>query len=188
MYKTHATIISEHALKTPQGLLNVITFTFSTIQQPLSTSLNQLNDIDVNGIESKYLFGSKRAGLKYARENIVKLFWDIQELKKESLTDVEIVCKAVRLFMEIPGLGCVKASFVCQMLGFNVACIDSHNLERLGMALKDVTCEQAFKNHTTWVDNPNYQDGNGQLWGSYKHKDKTVFFHYCEDSLGKYIP
>ena len=58
----------------------------------------------------------------------------------------------------------------------------------IGMALKDVTCEQAFKKHTTWVVNPNYQDGNGQIWGSYKHKDKTVFFHYCEDSLGKYIP
>ena len=107
MYNTHAIEISEHALKTPKGLLDVITFTFSTIQQPLSSSLNQLNDIDINGIDSKYLFGSKRKGLKYARENIVKLFWDVQELKKESLTDVEIVCKAVRLFMEIPGLGCV---------------------------------------------------------------------------------
>ena len=103
MYNTHATIISEHALKTPQGLLSVITFTFSTIQQALSTSPAQLDDIDINGIESKYLFGSKREGLKYARKNIVKLFWDVQELKKESLTDVEIVCKAVRLFMEIPG-------------------------------------------------------------------------------------
>ena len=58
----------------------------------------------------------------------------------------------------------------------------------IGMALKDVTCEQAFKKHTTWVDNPNYQDGNGQLWGFYQYKNKTVFFHYCEDSLGKYIP
>ena len=58
----------------------------------------------------------------------------------------------------------------------------------IGMALKDVTCEQAFKKHTTWVDNPNYQSGNGQLWGSYKYKGKTVFLHYCEDSLGKYIP
>jgi len=148
MYKTHAIEISEHALKTPKGLLDVITFTFSTIQQPLSTSLNQLNDIDINGIDSKYLFGSKRNGLKYARENIVKLFWDVQELKKESLTDVEIVCKAVRLFMEIPGLGCVKASFVCQMLGFNVACIDSHNLNRLGMALKDVTIPTSLTEKT----------------------------------------
>ena len=58
----------------------------------------------------------------------------------------------------------------------------------IGMALKDVTCEQAFKKHTTWVDNPNYKAGSNELWGSYKHKGKTVFFHYCEDSLGKYIP
>ena len=58
----------------------------------------------------------------------------------------------------------------------------------IGMALKNVTCEQTFKKHTTWVVNPNYEDGNGQLWGSYKHKGKTVFFHYCEDSLKKYIP
>ena len=31
MYNTHAIEISEHALKTPKGLLDVITFTFSTI-------------------------------------------------------------------------------------------------------------------------------------------------------------
>ena len=58
----------------------------------------------------------------------------------------------------------------------------------IGMALKDVTCEQAFKKHTTWVENPNYESGNGQLWGSYQYKGKTVFLHYCEDSFGKYIP
>ena len=35
--------------------------------------------------------------------------------------------------MNVPNLGMVKASFVCQMLGFNIACLDSHNLKRLGM-------------------------------------------------------
>jgi len=58
----------------------------------------------------------------------------------------------------------------------------------IGMALKEVTCEKAFKKHTTWVENPNYEDGNNELWGSYEYKGKTVFFHYCEDSLKKYIP
>jgi len=32
----------------------------------------------------------------------------------------------------------VKASFVCQMLGFNVSCIDSHNLKRLGLSANAV--------------------------------------------------
>ena len=57
----------------------------------------------------------------------------------------------------------------------------------IGIALKEATCEQTFKKHTTWVENPNYQDGNGELWGSYKYKGKTVFFHYCKDSFGKII-
>ena len=57
----------------------------------------------------------------------------------------------------------------------------------VGMLVKEATCEQAFKKNTTWVNNPNYESGNNQLWGSYKYKGKTVFFHYCEDSLGKYI-
>ena len=57
----------------------------------------------------------------------------------------------------------------------------------IGIVIKEATCEQAFKKHTTWVKNPNYQSGNNQPLGTYKHKDKTVFFHYCEDSFGKYI-
>jgi len=140
--------ISEHALKTPKGLLDVITFVFTTIQQPLSSCKNQLNDIDLNGTKSKYLFGSKRAGLKYAMENKTRLFWKVQELQKESLENIDTVSKAVRLFMEVPGLGAVKASFVCQMLGFNVSCIDSHNLNRLGMELKDVTIPNSLTEKT----------------------------------------
>ena len=58
----------------------------------------------------------------------------------------------------------------------------------IGMVVKEKTCENAFTKHTTWVDNPNYKSGNGQLWGSYKYKGKMVFYHYCEDSFGKYIP
>ena len=148
MYDIHAMEISEHALKTPKGLLDVITFVFTTIQQPLSSCKNQLNDIDLHGTESKYLFGSKRAGLKYAIENKTRLFWKVQELQKESLENIDTVCKAVRLFMEVPGLGAVKASFVCQMLGFNVSCIDSHNLNRLGMDLKDVTIPNSLTEKT----------------------------------------
>ena len=148
MYDIHAMEISEHALKTPQGLLDVITFVFTTIQQPLSSCKNQLNDIDLHGTESKYLFGSKRAGLKYAIENKTRLFWKVQELQKESLDNIDTVSKAVRLFMEVPGLGAVKASFVCQMLGFNVSCIDSHNLNRLGMDLKDVTIPNSLTEKT----------------------------------------
>ena len=50
----------------------------------------------------------------------------------------------------------------------------------ISYGIKEITCEQAFKNNTKWVVNPNYQEGNGELWGFYKHKNKVVFMHYCQ--------
>ena len=85
----------------------MIKFVFTTIQQPLSSCKNQLNDIDTHGTESKYLFGSKRTGLKYAMETKPRLLWNVQELQKESLDNIDTVSKAVSLLMAVPGLGAV---------------------------------------------------------------------------------
>jgi hypothetical protein len=149
MYDTHAMKISEHALKTPEGLTSVIRFTLCTIQQSLYSCENQIADIEKHGFKSRFLKNKMKAkGLKYAMDNQVKLFWDVQELKKQSLTEVDTVVKAVRLFNQIPNLGMVKASFVCQMLGFNVACLDSHNLNRLGLDVKDVSLPKGLGEKT----------------------------------------
>jgi len=58
----------------------------------------------------------------------------------------------------------------------------------VGVVAKKITCEQAFKQHTTEVKNPNYKAGNNEPITYIKYKGKTVFFHYCNDSFGKYIP
>ena len=149
MYNTHALEISEHALKTPEGLTSVIRFTLCTIQQSLYSCENQIADIEKHGFKSRFLKNKQKAkGLKYAMDNQVKLFWAVQELKKQSLNDVDTVVKAVRLFNDIPGIGMVKASFICQMLGFNVACLDVHNLNRLGLDVKDVTLPKSLTDKT----------------------------------------
>ena len=149
MYDTHAMEISEHALKTPDGLLSVIRFTLCTIQQSLYSCENQIADIEKHGFKSRFLRNKMKAkGLKYAMDNKVRLFWEVQESKKQSLTEVDTVVKAVRLFNEVPCLGMVKASFVCQMLGFNVACLDSHNLNRLGLGVKDVSLAKGLGEKT----------------------------------------
>jgi hypothetical protein len=46
---------------------------------------------------------------------------------------VDACVEAILLFMRIPNLGMVKAAFCAQMFGFDVACIDSHNIKRLGL-------------------------------------------------------
>ena len=49
------------------------------------------------------------------------------------------VVGAVDVLSNVPGLGIVKASFVAQICGLEVACLDTHNLRALGLA------ETAFK-------------------------------------------
>ena len=46
---------------------------------------------------------------------------------------VEACADVIQLFMAVPNLGMVKAAFLAQCLGFDVACIDSHNIKRLGL-------------------------------------------------------
>jgi hypothetical protein len=173
MYNTHATIISEHALKTPQGLTSVIRFTLCTIQQSLYSCENQIADIEKNGFKSRFLKNrTKSKGLKYAMENQTKLFWAVKELKKESLNNIDTVCKAVKLFNQIPGLGMVKSAFVCQMLGFNVACLDVHNLNRLGLASKDVNLPKSLTDKTKMKKIEKYvhltqREGTVYWWNSW---------------------
>ena len=53
--------------------------------------------------------------------------------------------------------------------------------------LKKVTCDEAYKKHTTWVENPNYEPGNGEVWGYFTHKDLPVYLHYCKDKNGDWV-
>ena len=133
MYKRDLPLIRDHALASPEGLHDVVTFVLCTIQSGLSTCKLQLADIRVNGAASKYLWGAKAGGYQYTKDNALVLWAEANMLVERGLNDPENIAKAVYHFMQIPGLGMVKASFVCQMLGFNVSCIDSHNLKRLGL-------------------------------------------------------
>ena len=92
MYNTHAMEISEHALKTPEGLVSVIRFTLCTIQQSLYSCENQISDIEKHGFKSRFLKN--------------------------------------------------------KMKGFNVSCLDSHNLNRLGLDTKDVSLPKGLTEKT----------------------------------------
>lgn len=123
-----------HALASPEGLTDVVAFVLCTIQQPLQSVARQMADIRANGGASKYLFGSKRNGYAYAVEHKEVLFAAVTRAAQVGDT-----IGAVDVLSNIPGLGIVKASFVAQIVGLEVACLDTHNLKRLGLG------EAAFK-------------------------------------------
>ena len=53
--------------------------------------------------------------------------------------------------------------------------------------IKRITCDEAFKKHTIWKENPQYKEGNGEVWGYFTHKDKPIYLHYCKDQKGEWI-
>lgn len=134
MYDRDMPAMREIALSSPEGLTRVIAFVLATIQQPLQSVANQMADIKINGADSKYLFGSKRQGYQYAVDHAQVIFAAV--VKAVEIGDT---VGAVDVLTNIPSLGIVKASFVAQICGLEVACLDTHNLRRLGLG------ETAFK-------------------------------------------
>jgi hypothetical protein len=134
MYRTDARKMAKHARKSPAGLTDLITFALLTIQQPLQTIERQFADVRANGAASKYLFGAKREGYAYAVEHADMLHADML-----AALATDDVVGAIDLIALVPGLGVVKSAFVAQMAGFEIGCLDRHNLARLGLP------ETAFK-------------------------------------------
>ena len=53
--------------------------------------------------------------------------------------------------------------------------------------IKRITCDEAFKQNSKWVLNPNYKEGNGEVWGYFTHKGKPVYLSYCKDQKGNWV-
>jgi len=134
MYDRDMPLMRAHALASPSGFVDVVAFVLSTIQQPLQSVGNQMAEIRAHGAASKYLFGSKRPGLTYAMAHAAALHAAVT-----AAVDASDTIGAIDIISTIPGLGIVKAAFVAQIVGLEVACLDGHNLKRLGLS------EAAFK-------------------------------------------
>lgn len=143
MYDRDMPIMRYHALNSPSGLTDVIGFVLCTIQMPLQGVKNQMADVRANGAKSRYLFGSKRIGYQYALDHAPVLHAAIV-----AAIDTNDVIGAVDVLSNVPGLGIVKAAFVAQIVGLEVACLDSHNLHRLGLAEATFKMPKGLKHQT----------------------------------------
>jgi len=170
MYDRDMPIMRDHALASPQGLLDVITFVLCTIQQPISQVHRQMRDIREHGEHSKYLFGTKRLGYCFARDNIDWLYDALLVYSVEGQT-----APMINAFMAVPGLGITKASFVAQICGFEVACLDMHNLQVLGMNPASFKTPKSLKPETvlekikTYIEICETTGGSRYWWDHWCH-------------------
>jgi hypothetical protein len=122
-------------LQSPDGLYDVIEFTLCTINMPLSRVIEQRKSIKLHGIMSKWVSSTKAQGITYAQEHKVELHTLMLNIRETAGCDTIDGAQAiVDLFMRIPSIGMVKAGFIGQMLGFQVACLDRHNVRALGLS------------------------------------------------------
>ncbi len=130
MYTDHVPQIAAHAKASPEGLADVCVFVLATIRVQFGRVPAGMREIRQRRHLASALWGWKREGYEFIRDNRDDLFAGAQ-----ALDDPETTCELIDLFAsQVPGLGIVKAAFVVQMLGHDVACFDSRNLEVLGYA------------------------------------------------------
>jgi len=143
MYQRDCNLISHYAMTSPDALYDIIEFTLCTINMPLSRVHTQRLSIREHGIKSKWVSSAKALGITYAQEHKAELHTLMLNLKEvlnsdpyadlSPITGINAAQAAVDLFMRIPSIGMVKAGFISQMCGFEVACLDRHNIRMLGL-------------------------------------------------------
>jgi len=128
-FHTDCTWISAQVQANPDSFVCATAFVLLTIRQPFYLMATQVPDVAKRGTESVYLFGSKRAGLAYVRENKTSLHATTLDYAEGRIDLNEVIFR----YMAIPGLGLVKSSFLAQLTVADGACLDTLNLRRLGM-------------------------------------------------------
>ena len=135
MYQRDCNLIAQYATTSPDAMYDIVEFTLCTINMPLSRVHTQRISIREHGIKSKWVSEAKAKGITYAFDHKDELHTLMLNIKETVGTDtIDGAQAAVDLFMRIPSIGMVKAGFIAQMCGFEVACLDRHNIRMLGLS------------------------------------------------------
>ena len=137
MYASHGPKLAKFGRANADNMAEVAVFVLLTIRQPFERVPAQMAEVRERKGEAASLFGSKRDGYLFLAAHKAELFSEFHRILRENTPDTRE--RLIELFMQVPGLGIAKAAFVLQCLGVETACLDTHNLQRLGLK------ETAFK-------------------------------------------
>ena len=165
MYKTHQRMIAKFSKESPDNLKWTKGLALTSIRQDFWLLRSQLLDLKEYGVESKYLFGSKKAGWEYIINNKQNLYDKIYSNKislAEKLLEVA----------SIPNIGLAKAGFILQLTLGKVGCLDVHNLNRFGIPstvfrLNKVKYSTALRKAEYYIKTCEDLGGSEYLWNSW---------------------
>jgi len=116
-------------------------FVLATVQQQLETVPVALTEFESIGTASRFAWGNKKTGIDYLDENSADLYRDAMNCKNDSV-------ELMTVFLRVPGLGLVKAGFLCQIFSGLVGCIDTHNIKLYDIPLSTLRYNYKSKPET----------------------------------------
>lgn len=117
-------MIADHMRGDPEIFARGVLFAILSIRQKISNVPAQMEDVAERDSASVYLFGFKRAAFTFLMQHRADLWRDCLAARTNG--------ERIDLLCQVPGLGIVKAAFVLQLMGYDVACLDSRNVKREG--------------------------------------------------------
>ena len=137
MYRDHAPLIGAAMREDPEIFKRGCVFVILSIRTGIDRLDGQMAEVDEQRASAPCLFGWKRRAYQHIQLHGRRLHTTLMDVWNADPMDARqwshgAEHEVIRTLLEVPGLGIVKAAFVAQLFGFDVACIDSRNAEREG--------------------------------------------------------
>lgn len=179
----------ERWCKNPDKLLLVGTMVLLSIRMQWVGVGNQMASVSELGSKSPCLWGFKRDGYIYLRDNRKRLYKHVKDYRAGRIWLDDLM----REFLKVPGLGLPKAGFLCQLLTGHSGCLDMHNIERFGLDAKvwEVRSRKKLADQIAEIDDKislylrliDACGGPEKLWDDWCEalNDKVGTFHSADD-------
>lgn len=144
----------------------VVRFVLATIQQQFHTVPAILDEWSALGYKAPTMWGMKKDGVKFMKRRKASIAAQLTEA-----TTVE----AIDVLLTVPGLNTVKAGFAAQLLGFQVGCLDLHNIRMYGVkpdsfkVTKKHTAKTRLAKIRSYVAMCEGLGGADQMWDRWCH-------------------
>jgi len=116
-----------------------------SIQQPWFAVGDQLKDVKLNGIDSRFIWGNKAKTYKSLMSRKEFIYSQYLAVLNSNKSDDDRALSLMNVFLQIDGLGMAKAGFVCQLTAGLVGCIDIHNIRMYNIPMKDLKLSKSLK-------------------------------------------
>lgn len=121
MYAQHVPLIAAYMRSSPRAFVRGAMFAVLSARMPFIRVPSQLERLEKVGEKSPDLFSWKLNAYRYIKRHAKQLLADCSQ--DDTRAALAAICK-------VPGMGLVKGGFVLQLMGHDVACLDTRNIQR----------------------------------------------------------